>query len=98
MIDPEKQEILDFIKRRWASSDAHWQDGNCLWFAYILTKRFPQLEIYLLPIVGHFVAGDGDIFFDSLGEVTLTEKPYNFKEIKKEDPDYYGRLINDCLL
>jgi hypothetical protein len=49
-------EILEFIHRRFPQ-DCHWLDGNCFWFALILKKRFPNVEIFYFPIQGHFVVG-----------------------------------------
>lgn len=93
------EEILDFISRRWEGY-CNWLDGNCLWFAYILQKRFPQLQIYYLPIEGHFVCGlpreNKTIFFDWRGAIVVEEEPWLFENIKQEDPLYYQRLIRDC--
>lgn len=96
-----ENEILDFIKRRWAQ-DSNFLNGNCYWFAHILTNRFKELEIYYLPIIGHFVAGDGNMFFDWQGKVDLRDlyedKPIRFDDIKEQDSLYYNRLIRDCVL
>lgn len=96
-----ENEILDFINRRW-KKDSNFLNGNCYWFAYILVSRFKELEIYYLPITGHFIAGNGDIFFDWQGKINLRdlcgEKPMRFDDIKKQDSLYYNRLIRDCVL
>ena len=89
------EQILDFIKRRW-SKDSHWTDGNCLWFAMILHLRFPNTQIYYLPIEGHFIVGFEGYFYDWTGSLTLEEKPYLFSDIARDDPPYYSRLIRDC--
>lgn len=90
------KEILDFIQRRW-QKNADWLNGNCYWFAKILTERFPFLDIYYLPIQGHFIAGDGNIFFDWAGQLSLNEKPILFSLIKETDITWYNRLIRDCV-
>ena len=92
-------EILKFIEHRWPY-DSHWLDGNCYWFAAILKSRFPFLEIYYLPIVGHFVCGDAEsnLFFDWSGQVILEEEPIKFETIQKEDPLWYDRIVRDCIL
>lgn len=96
-----EKEILNFIKRRWIQ-DSNWLNGNCLWFAYILNKRFPQLQIYYLPIEGHFICGvpqENEMsFFDWRGKIIIEEEPILFESIKREDINYYNRLIKDCLL
>ena len=91
--------ILEFIHRRW-SIDSNFLNGNCYWFAHILTTRFPRLEIYYFPIEGHFVAGDGFHFYDWTGAVdlkTYDTAPVCFDDIKTQDSLYYSRLLRDCV-
>ena len=90
-----KEEILDFIQRRWLP-DAKFLNGNCLWFAIILQTRFPALQIYYLPIEGHFVAGIDNEYYDWAGEKELEEEPILLDEIEKYDPLWFGRLMRDC--
>lgn len=91
-------EILDFIHRRW-QADADWLTGNCYWFAKILQTRFPELKIYYLPIEGHFVCGDGVAnFYDWNGLVKLQELPFLFSDIEKNDPLWYQRIWDNCVL
>ena len=90
-------EILDFIHRRWRK-DANWLDGNCYWFARILQTRFPFLELYYLPIDGHFVCGDGENFYDWTGVVQLEEIPWLFSDIEEQEPNWYNRIWRDCVL
>jgi hypothetical protein len=90
-------EIIEFIKRRW-QLDSHWLDGNCYWFAHILTTRFTHLDIYYLPIEGHFVAGDGKEFYDWTGLVALAEKPWLFSYIRETEPNWYSRIVRDCIM
>ena len=91
-----KEEILEFIKRRF-TKDCDWTNGNCLWFAIILQLRFNNfVEIYYLPIQGHFVVGFLGEFFDYSGQVKLNETPIHFDEIKRTDLTWYNRLIRDC--
>lgn len=89
--------IIEFINKRW-KKDCDWQNGNCYWFAHILVSRFPRLNIYYLPIQGHFVAGDNINFYDSTGKVELEEKPYLLSQIEQEDPNWYNRLVRDCII
>lgn len=91
-----KDEVLDFIKRRW-QLDSHWLDGNCYWFAFILTTRFPQLEIWYLPIEGHFVAGAQNKFYDWTGLVEPKEKPYKLSWIRLKEPNMYKNLVRNCM-
>ena len=93
-----KNEVLDFINRRWSNTDAHWTDGNCYWFSHILSTRFPYLKIYYLPIIGHFIAGTANKYYDANGEYIPTEKPILLSDIKQEDDLYYKRIVRDCIL
>ncbi len=90
-------EILSFIEKRW-KKDANWLDGNCYWFAHILKTRFPFLEIYYLPIVGHFICGDDESFYDWTGVVNPEEEPILFNLIAETDPLWYDRIVRDCIL
>lgn len=94
MLDTET--IETFIKNRFMT-DCHWLDGNCLYFAYILKIRFPELEIYYLPIQGHFVAGVLGQFWDWGGEVVLEETPIPLEEIRKNDKNWYNRIMMGSL-
>lgn len=91
-------EVLDFIERRWHSQDSNWLNGNCYWFAFILCERFPYLEIYYLPIQGHFVAGVAteNRYYDWTGAVAPDERPVRLGDILVEDALWYDRLMRDC--
>ena len=88
--------IEEFIKRRF-SLDCHWLDGNCYWFASILVKRFPFLQLYYEPIEGHFYAGKGSNFYDWRGKIEPKYKPILFSEIRKNDNLFYKHIIRDCI-
>jgi hypothetical protein len=92
-------EVLDFIKRRWSNTDAHWTDGNCYWFALILVNRFSFLKIYYLPLIGHFVAGNSatNEYYDALGQYELTERTILFDDIKEVDNFWYEHIVRDCI-
>lgn len=92
-----QNEILNFIKRRW-SIDANWTNGNCFWFAKILQLRFPQLQIYYLPIIGHFITSDGENYYDWNGIYLPEEEPINWEELRNSDFLWAERLIRDCWL
>jgi hypothetical protein len=92
---PLLSEVQEFIQRRFPT-DSNWCDGNCYYFALILCDRFPSLCIYYDPIPGHFIAGDGTVFFDWHGEYFPETEPYDMRELQNEDPIYIKRLIRDC--
>ena len=90
----KQNEIQDFISRRFPTEDK-WLNGNCYWFAFILRERFPELDIYYDPIVGHFYAGDGKVFYDWHGQHEKLEL-LKLSVIHATDPLWYARLMRDC--
>lgn len=89
-------EVLEFIKRRFGDTDAHWLDGNCYWFARILCAQFPFLRLYYLPIEGHFVAGTPSTYFDWTGLNHSKEKPILFEQLCAGDPLWGEHILRDC--
>ena len=90
--------IIDFITRRFGDTDANWFDGNCYYFSVILCDRFPELKIYYEPVIGHFVAGDGKVFYDAAGVYYTEYRPILFSEIQKNDPIWAKRIKRDCII
>lgn len=90
-------EIEEFIMRRFGSSDAEWLNGNCYWFAVILTNRFPHLKIYYEYVTGHFVAGLDGIYFDATGRMIPYKEPILFEQLKKDDILWYNNIVRDCI-
>ena len=102
-------EVIEFINRRFPE-DCYWLNGNCLWFAFILQKRFPNMEIYYLPIEGHFITGLNiiknelqnsnikTVYFDWSGVIVPEEEVLSLSQIKKEDELWYKHLIRDCFI
>ena len=93
-------EILEFIKRRFRSSD-RWLEGNCYYFAKILEARF-GLEIVYCPIPGHFMARDKNsgLFYDWLGHHTEDEVVpyYVWNELETAEPRLYRSIVEDCVM
>ena len=91
-----EEEILDFINRRF-SKDCNWLNGNCYWFAKILSDRF-DLPIYYDQIKGHFMVKDYDNnFYDWTGKITLENNPISFRYLYDFDNALYNRLVRDCI-
>lgn len=92
-------EVREFTARRFPL-DNNWMDGNCYWFAGILTNRFDYLTMGYDPIIGHFVAMDvaTNTYYDYDGahELNATIIPWN--TLQKMDPSWAARLIRDCKL
>lgn len=93
----KSEQITAFINRRF-EQDCNWTSGNCFYFATILKTRFPELDIYYLPIVGHFVAGHEGVYYDYNGEVEIAETPLRFSTLQISDPAYYARILRDCVM
>ena len=93
-----KENILEFIHRRFPEDTGTWTNGNCYWLAFILKEAF-NCNIYYLPIGGHFVAKDDeDNYYDYTG-IVYPEKPIiEFAKLKEEDIEWYNRLIRDCVM
>lgn len=94
-------EVEQFIRRRFRG-DNNWLSGNCLWFSLILKKRFPGGRIYYLPIQGHFVYMYHGEYYDWCGKTIKAgnrslETKRLLSSIKKDDPNWYNRLIDNCL-
>ena len=89
--------VKEFLTKRF-QSDCSWLNGNCYYMALILADRF-RLDIYYDPIAGHFIAGNGKVYFDWNGLYEQNREHINkFDNIAVEDPVWYSRLIKDCTM
>ena len=88
--------ILDFIKRRF-KTDCNWLNGNCYYFALILSDRFSGGEICYDVIYGHFVFAIGERYYDWTGEVSPKGILVKWSEFDKYDQLVKKRVVNDCL-
>ena len=59
--------VLEFIKRRFPT-DCNWTNGNCYYFALILSDRFNG-TIYYDVIEGHFICKIEENYYDYFGIV-----------------------------
>lgn len=98
------EKILDFINRRFSNCGCNWMNGNCYWFAVILTTRFPRLKIYYDPVEGHFISRDmikPDWYYDFDGAHKLTKEMekriYHFATLGNIDPIWAARLKEQCV-
>ena len=74
--------------------------GYCYYFAIILKDRFPQGEIWYLPVVNHFVYKIEDRFYDATGDCTETyalDLVYSWSEYQMMDAQHSYRIIMDCI-
>lgn len=93
-----REEILEFIERRWRGSEELFLNGNCYWFARILCERFPKLKLVYDTAPGHFVAYDAknQIAYDVTGVYNLVSEPVSLLWIEFNEPGWYQRLMKDC--
>ena len=71
-------------------------EGNCYYFALILSDRFDG-EIYYLPIDNHFVCKIEDKLYDITGKVKTKETAIPWVVYKKTDELEAKRIIRDCI-
>lgn len=89
--------IEDFIKRRF-DIDCHWLDGNCYFFAMILTRRFPSLYKVYFPIEGHWMATDDEFFYDFNGACKKDGEVFYTEDwLIQNDIDLYCRIVEDSI-
>lgn len=91
--------VEHFINKRFPY-DSNWTNGNCYWFAKILTERFTHLKIYYNYQVGHFGAFDVQrrVWYDWEGKhEAIPRTCYSLSYLKKHDPKWYRRLLRDCV-
>ena len=90
------QEIFDFIERRFPK-DSHWTDGNCYYFALILSDRFNG-TLYYDVIYGHFVCKIEDKYYDYGGLVNLDKRVLvEWDKFEEYDKLQYHRIVEDVL-
>lgn len=102
-LDDFDKEVIEFIHKRFPD-DCNWKNGNCYFFALILVGRFRNLKIYHEPVIGHFMAGDGERFYDFSGRInpdTFYTQPELFEKVtffKESSDDSYNRaLYKSCI-
>lgn len=91
--------VEHFINKRFPYN-SNWTNGNCYWFAKILTERFTHLKIYYNYQVGHFGAFDVQrgVWYDWEGKhEAIPRTCYSLSYLKKHDPKWYRRLLRDCV-
>ena len=91
------EQISAFIKKRF-EKNSDWTNGNCYYFSVILKTRFPELDIYYLPIAGRFITGQNETFYDWTGEIDLAETPLKFDLIQTSDPVFYAQIVRDHIM
>lgn len=92
-----QDKVLEFINRRFSSTDAHWQDGNCYYFATILKERFPSGKIMYDPIANHFLFRYRGKVYDSKGLDTEARKLYDWNKYREFDYLDYNRVVKYCI-
>ena len=89
-------EVIEFIHRRFPV-DCKWLNGNCYYFALILSDRFDG-EIYYQPKDNHFISKIDDRYFDYSGEYKNIDGIIKFEDIISLDENWYKYLIRDCVM
>jgi len=89
-------EILEFIRRRF-TTDCHWLDGNCYYFAVILKARFPSGKIFYDVTNGHFVFLTDGKYYDWTGEVEPDGELIEWQRFGDYDRLRKERIIRGCV-
>lgn len=92
-----EQQVLEFINRRFPS-DSNWMNGNCFYFALILSFRFNG-DIYYDCLDGHFLSYINGEYYDYTGkrdssDFLLIKFDQSYKEY---DPLHYSVIVRDCI-
>jgi hypothetical protein len=92
-------EVLKFISHFNNSSEVvtSFTCGNCYWFSFILSGRFPEGDVMYDDVANHFGYMIDNEVYDITGVVT---DKYNWKvwmEFALLDSALTKRLIRDCI-
>lgn len=91
--------ILNFIKHFQTSPDVItcFTNGNCYWFSFILSGRFPEGEVMYDSIINHFGYRINNRIYDITGDVT---NKYNWEiwaDVYLRDRLHGNRIFRDCI-
>ena len=92
------EKLIEKFNKRFAGTD--WADGNCYWYAVILSERF-RGEIYYNVIFGHFCTRMADgYFYDQTGRLDYedNEAMVRWSEFEAYDPLQRKRILRDVIL
>lgn len=90
------QEVMEFIQRRFPK-DSNWTNGNCYYFALILSDRFNG-TMYYDVIYGHFITKIGNNYYDYNGIVNLDKRVLvEWNKFEEYDKYQYRRVVEDVL-
>jgi hypothetical protein len=93
-----RQEILGFIGN-FKDAQNTFLFGCCYWFAFILSKRFGGVTMYL-PVENHFIQEIGGLLYDVSGDVTAQytgSQIIPWDSMEEYDSSLYHRIIRDCV-
>ena len=99
-----KDEIVEFINKRFKDKDCDWMNGNCYYFALILHDRFPETKIVYDTLEGHFLILDNDTsnlfpLYDYKGKHMINSHHLIvWDKFDEYDPLLKKRIERDCLL
>lgn len=98
--EPGVDEVLAFVRRRFGPGcDARWVSGNCMWFAHIVTSRFPGTRAVYEPVIGHFLVDVGGTLVDWTGVVGRDGLVlWDWEALCEEDPTLAWHVARDCWL
>lgn len=91
-------EVDDFLKRFHTSKDIDevFTKGCCYWFAFVLSRRFPEGRIMYDQINNHFTTEINGSLYDITGDVTGKYSVEPWDELN--DELLKNRLARDCIM
>jgi hypothetical protein len=88
--------VVEFIKRRFPT-DCNWTNGNCYYFALILSSRFNGI-IYYDVIDGHFICKIDNNYYDYFGIVDINNRILvEWNKFQEYDSLQYERIMQDVI-
>jgi hypothetical protein len=88
--------VVEFIKRRFPT-DCNWTNGNCYYFALILSNRFNGI-IYYDVIDGHFICKIDNNYYDYFGIVDINNRILvEWNKFQEYDSLQYERIMQDVI-
>lgn len=89
--------VKEFIDRRF-KADCNWLNGNCYYFALILSDRFPGGTVYYDVIYGHFIYLYKGKYYDWSGEMKPDGHLVEWAKFDEYDSLQKKHIIEGCLM
>lgn len=97
----ENYKRISFHKNTREKIELAFTNGNCYWFAFILSSVFNGTICYL-PIEGHFICRIEDEYYDIYGYIDESsnyrmDTIYDWEEYQKIEPKISEKIKAQCI-